>query len=539
MQLLYRFFPSRPGRFLGLFILFLALSGCQGQQVPDPDSNPLALASQKDPKPEKKKGSRTGKNAKDAAPCDADTVAVDDLWQRIRTGLDMNLSQTNRRIQKELRQYQNNPSYFELIASRASPYLYFIIQEVERRGLPLELALMPVVESAFDPFAYSQAGASGLWQIMPATGAYFGLKQNWWYDGRRDVVASTYMALDYMQSLYDMFGDWELALAAYNSGPGRVQSAVRKNLKRSRSTRFWYLDLPDETTSYVPKLIALGKIIQSPDQYGIKLPPVSNQPFFVSVDTGGQLDLAKAAKLADIPIADIYQLNPGLNRWSTPPEGPHQLALPVSKAEFFKNSLTELPMDKRVQWRRYIVKAGDSLNKIAEKNHSQVALIKEINQLESSVIRVNQALLVPVPAKDASDYTLTISQRQQSWQNRAFRGRQKYTYRVKSGDSLWSIARKYNVSVNELARWNTLSTKAPLQVQQPLNIWVKNENVNDGKVVRKVRYKVRPGDSLARIAGKFNISVGDIRDWNTALNAKYIHPGQQLTLYVDITQPGN
>ncbi|WP_263079296.1 LysM peptidoglycan-binding domain-containing protein [Endozoicomonas sp. Mp262] len=540
MPLLHRLFSPRQSQLPGAIALLLALTGCQSQHPVESVNNPITINKQGKPTSKNKKASNVSDEVEtearkvDAREQQETTVEITDLWQRIQEGLDLNLNQTNRRIQKELRLYKNNQHYFDLIATRASPYLYFIIQEVENRNMPLELALMPVVESAFDPFAYSHAGASGLWQIMPATGEHFGLKQNWWYDGRRDVVAATHMALDYMQSLYEMFGDWELALAAYNSGPGRVQNAVRKNTKKGKSTRFWYLDLPDETTSYVPKLIALGKIIQKPEKYGINLTHIPNQPFFVSVETGGQLDLAKAAKLAGIPIAELYKLNPGLNRWSTPPEGPHHLALPAKKAEFFKNRLTSLPMDKRVQWRRYNVKPGDSLNKIAKEYRTQVSLIKEINSLESTMIRINQPLLIPVPAKNAEEYSLTLGQRQKARQNRSVSGRQKYAYIVKPGDSFWTISRKYRVGVNELARWNNMAPKDPLRIHQKLAVWVKNANNND-KVVRKVSYKVRPGDSLSRIADKFNIGVGNIKDWNT-LDAKYIQPGQQLTLYVDVTR---
>ncbi|ELT90487.1 hypothetical protein CAPTEDRAFT_97490, partial [Capitella teleta] len=251
----------------------------------------------------------------------------------------MDLNQNNSRIQAELEWYKRHKSYFSQISKRSEPYLYFIVKEAEARNVPLELALMPIVESSFDPFAYSHAGASGLWQFMPETGEYYGLNQNWWYDGRRDVVHSTRAALDYMQSLYNMFGDWELALAAFNSGPGRVQRAVRKNKKLGKSTRFWALDLPSETTAYVPKLIALGKVIRNPSKHGVKLDHIPNKPYFAKVQTSGQLDMAKASKLSGVELEELYRLNPGLNRWSTPPEGPHHLVVPVTDAEHFRTQL--------------------------------------------------------------------------------------------------------------------------------------------------------------------------------------------------------
>ncbi len=537
-------FPIRQGRLLGILAIFLLVTGCQSNLAPKNNAPidsgmgaeyPAGNIHNKSASKNKKTTDSPEESDTEGELDELEEIVISDLWLRIKSGLGMNLSQTNRRIQTELKWYKKNQSYFNRISTRASPYLHFIVQEAEARNLPLELALMPVVESAFDPFAYSHAGASGLWQIMPATGEHFGLEQNWWYDGRRDIVAATRMALDYMQSLYDMFDDWELALAAYNSGPGRVQNAIRKNKRLGKSTQFWYLDLPNETTAYVPKLIALGKIVQSPAKYGIELPPIANTPYFETVDTKGQLDMAKAAKLADIPLDQLYRLNPGLNRWSTPPKGPHYLALPIEKAGIFSAKLSSLPSEKRMKWQRYAVKSGDSLNKIAKQYRTQVKLIKEVNRLDSNIIRIGQSLLIPVPAQNAEDYSLTLAQRRLSQQNRGVSGRQKYTYIVKPGDSFWTISRKYNVVINELARWNNMAPKDPLKINQKLVVWQKATKRSTNNVVKRVNYKVRQGDSLSLIADKFNIHINEIRDWNT-LDEKYIHPGQQLTLYVDVTR---
>ncbi|USE39484.1 transglycosylase SLT domain-containing protein [Endozoicomonas sp. SCSIO W0465] len=338
-------------------------------------------------------------------------VVVDDLWIRIQSGLAMDLDQNDPRIQAELDWYKHNKFYFSQISKRSEPYLYFIVKEAEARNVPLELALMPIVESSFDPFAYSHAGASGLWQFMPETGEHYGLDQNWWYDGRRDVVHSTRAALDYMQSLYNMFGDWELALAAFNSGPGRVQRAVRKNKNLGKSTRFWALDLPSETTAYVPKLIALGKVVRNPSKFGVQLDKIPNKPYFDKVHTGSQLDMAKASKLSGVELEELYRLNPGLNRWSTPPEGPHHLVVPVTHAEHFRTQLASLPPEKRVQWHRYTVKSGDTLGSIAMKYQTSVNVITEANNLSSTLIRIGQGLIIPVAAKTAESYTLSASQR--------------------------------------------------------------------------------------------------------------------------------
>ncbi|OED45793.1 lytic transglycosylase [Endozoicomonas sp. (ex Bugula neritina AB1)] len=460
----------------------------------------------------------------------------DDLWVRIQSGLSMNLDQSNARIDAELNWYKKNNSYFTRVSKRAEPYLYFIVKEAEQRKVPLELALMPVVESAYDAFAYSPAGASGLWQFMPATGRHYKLHQNWWYDGRRDVVSSTRAALDYMSSLHKRFGDWELALAAFNSGPGRVQRAVNKNKKAGKPTNFWALDLPSETTAYVPKLIALGKIVRNPKKYDITIPSVPNKPYFAQVKTGGQLDIAKASKLADVPLDQIYRLNPGLNRWSTPPEGPHYLLVPTAKAKNFSTKLAALPDNERLKWTRYTVKPGDSLLKLSKQYRTRVDVITDVNKLESNVIRVGQTLMIPVAAKEAGSYTLSSTQRLIAKQNRTVSGRYKVEYKVKSGDSFWTIARKYDVGTNELARWNNMSPRDTLRINQTLAVWRQATNKGKNVVVRKVNYKVRSGDSLARIAGKFSVRVTEIREWNNDLDEKYIHPGDMLTLYVDVTK---
>ena len=461
-------------------------------------------------------------------------INIDNLWDRIQAGLSMDLDQNNPRIYAELKWYKQHSDYFSQIAQRAKPYLHFIVEEVETREIPLELALMPIVESSFDPFALSHAGASGLWQFMPGTAKHFGLKKNWWYDGRRDVIHSTRAALDYMQKLHKRFNDWELALAAFNSGPGRVQRAINKNKKLGQSTHFWALDLPSETTAYVPKLIALGKVIRNPEKYEVTLPHIPNEPYFDKVDIIGQLDITKAAQLSKVAVDDLYLLNPGLNRWSTPPEGPHHLVVPTTHAEHFRTQLATLPPENRLTWHRYTVQNGDSLSTIAYKHRTSVNVLLDANKLDDTLIRTGQNLLIPMADGDVKTYTLSVSQRRATRQNRAVRGRQKVEYRVKSGDSLWVIAANYDVGVNELARWNGMSPQDTLSVNQKLVIWKKKSNPNE--VVRKVNYTVRSGDSLAKIASRFNVNVTQIQDWNTDLNGKYIHPGQLVTLFVNITR---
>lgn len=417
--------------------------------------------------------------------------------------------------------------------------MHYIVERLDERGMPLELALLPIVESAFDPFAYSHGRASGMWQIIPGTGKMLGLKQNWWYDGRRDVVESTRAALDYLEKLNKRFdGDWLLALAAYNSGAGNVSKAIRRNKKKGKPTDYWSLDLPRETEGYVPKLLALKTLVRDPDSYGITLNPIPNAPTFASIDIGSQIDLAQAAELAELEMKDFYLYNPGFNRWATDPQGPHRLLLPITHAEKFQQRLAELPSENRVTWDRYTIKTGDTLSTIAQHYKTDVQLLQSINNLRGHTIRAGKTLLVPIAAANSSHYALSAPQRMQH--RKKVGNGNKVEYRVKSGDSLWSISRKYNVSTTQIAQWNGMATRDPIKPGQTLIIWSKSERAgqlaqNSG-VMRKVSYRVRQGDSLARIASKFNIKVADIISWNNTNTKKYLQPGDLLTLFVDVTR---
>ncbi|MCS6948190.1 MAG: transglycosylase SLT domain-containing protein, partial [Steroidobacteraceae bacterium] len=253
------------------------------------------------------------------------SVATDDLLQRLRSGFALP-EVDHPSIDAHLSWYARNPEYLERVFGRAELYLHHIVGEIEARGMPLELALLPVIESAFEPFAYSRARAAGLWQFIPGTGERFGLPQNWWYDGRRDVLESTRAALDYLQFMHDEFnGDWLLAAAGYNCGEHCVLRAIRENQAQGKPIDFWSLRLPAETRAYVPKLLAMSRLVANPELYGIAFSQIPNEPYFVKVDTGGQIDLKLAAELAGITHEELSELNPAFHRWATPPQGPHHL----------------------------------------------------------------------------------------------------------------------------------------------------------------------------------------------------------------------
>jgi len=268
-----------------------------------------------------------------------------EVWERLRNNYHFITPPKNtiadKHIQKFITQYSSDITHWRQIGIKASPYLFYIVEQLEARNMPGELALLPMLESAFEPRATSNKGAAGLWQFIPGTGRSFGLKQDVWYDGRRDITASTRAALDYLTLLHKQFNhNWMLALAAYNAGEGRVQKAIDRNKQAGKPTTFWYLDLPKETREYVPKLLALAKVVEYPERHSISLPPIENKPYFIPVDLDKSLDFNKVAKLANIKMEVLKGLNPGYRRASTHPNGPRQLLLPIANATKLLDNLS-------------------------------------------------------------------------------------------------------------------------------------------------------------------------------------------------------
>ncbi len=462
------------------------------------------------------------------------------LIDRIRDGMSLPVPD-ERRVRQELAWYSRHPDYLDRVLTRASAYLPHIVAEIDRRGLPMELALLPVVESAYDPFAYSHGRAAGLWQIIPGTGRRFGLKQNWWYDGRRDVVESTRAALDYVEYLHELFdGDWEHAIAAYNSGEGNVGRAIRRNKAAGKPVDFWNLRLPRETSAYVPRLLALSKLVAEPATHGIALPAVPDEPRFEVVEIGSQLDLALAAELAGIDIDELYAYNPGLNRWATDPTGPHRLTVPIETAELFRDRLAGVPAAERVRWKRHKVASGQTLSEIAELHGTTMGAIRRSNNLNGNLIRAGSYLLIPSATKPLSAYSLSADARLAKLQERQS-GAGTVEHVVRGGESFWTISRKYGVGVRELAKWNAMAPGDTLSVGRKLV--VHNASVREAPTptasiegkVRKVRYTVRRGDSLSLIASRFRVSVRDITRWNGIDASKILRPGDKITMYVDVT----
>jgi membrane-bound lytic murein transglycosylase D len=468
-----------------------------------------------------------------------DTISGD-LFERIRHGFAL-VDIDQPAIDRELNWYANHPDYLERTFGRSELYLHYIVEELHKRNMPLELALLPVVESAFEPYAYSRARAAGLWQFIPGTAQRFGLKQNWWYDGRRDVVESTRAALDYLQTMHDRFnGDWLLAIAGYNCGERNVDRAVEQNLALGKPTDFWHLKLPAETRGYVPKLLAMRRLVKNPEAYGLEFSRIADQPYFTQIATGGQIDLQVVADLAGISKDEVYELNPAFHRWATDPSGPYELLMPIDVATGLEAALLELSPEQRMRAEPYAVQPGDSVASIAQRFRATPALIREMNDMAANDHLVAGATLrvpsthIELPQK-AARAALLVDGRAAAPR----RGTRPVVHVVRSGDSLWSIARRLGTDTRTLASLNGMAVSDTLKVGQKLVVAKRATSTTpatasvraDGSG-RRVTYTVRSGDTLYSISRVLQVTVVELMGWNGLGKSSIIKPGQQITAFI-------
>ena len=465
---------------------------------------------------------------------DKNKVLFNNVWKRIPSLYQLS-DINNKKIDTQKNWDLKHKIYIERISKRATPFLYLITDEVDKRNMPGEIILLPIIESAFKTTANSPRNASGLWQFVPATGRYFGLKQTPWYDGRRDVYKSTDAALTYLTQLNKYYkGDWLLALAAYNAGAGRVNKAIKKNRKKGKPVDYWSLDLPKETRLYIPKLLAMAKIVQYADQYDVALSPVKNQPHLKLVNIKSQIDLTVAAKISGISLAEIQTYNPAFNQWATDPNGPYHLLLPVETAARFEEKLALLSEEERIPLHRHKIHSGESLSVIAQQYHISVKALKQVNKLSSSRIRAGKYLLIP-PTDDVyniasnNNYTSSIKQLSNKRSSNKQSTVKKNTYTVRKGDSFWTIARHFNLPHKKLAAINGLSSGDTLSIGQILI----TKYSAQARAEEAIIYKVRHGDSLYLISKKFNVTINDLKLWNGLRNKKYLQPGQKLTVHLN------
>lgn len=425
--------------------------------------------------------------------------------------------------------FADRPEYTTRVFKRAEPWIYIIVDEIERRGMPGELALLPVVESAYDPFAYSSGRALGTWQFVSATGRAHGLEQNWWYDGRRDVWASTHAALNYLQQLNTRFeGDWLLSLAAYNAGQGRVARSVKRNVAAGKPADYWNIRLPRETRGYVPKLMGLSCLFLNAQQYGFEMPKAPNRPVVAKVDFKTQTDLVLVAQQSGVPIDQLFTLNPGYNRWATPPEGPFHIVLPVAAAKQVQDKLAEVGADRLMRWDQVTVESGDTLSGLASRHQVPVSVLRSANKLDSDMIRVGQKLRLPRDQQMMVDPLYAAAAEELAELQSGLLAADRKTHRVRSGESLSVIARRYRVSTRELQQWNNISNPNRLRVGQNLTVFLSPAPVQ--QQARSQNYTVRSGDSLWSIARKYKVKLNDLMRWNDLSKSSVLQPGQSLKI---------
>ncbi len=387
-----------------------------------------------------------------------------DLWLRIRAGFAID-DLTGTLVKQKTKQYAARPEYLQRILARSKLYLYHIVEEIERRGMPMELALLPMVESAFNPMAYSRAHASGIWQFIPGTGRQFELEQNAWYDGRRDIVDSTNAALDYLTKLHKMYGDWHLALASYNWGENAVRRAVNRNKAARKKTDYASLRMPKETRHYIPKLQALENIIADPAAFGVDLDAIPNQPYFAVVNETPDIDVHIAARLAEMPIEEFIALNPGFSRPLIRSSATRRLILPADKLVAFYDNLDNLDEAELVSWKVYEPKRGEKLEAIAKRFEISLAQLKRVNGIPAGSARVPSELVVPMndDAKASlADLPLMYAPPV------PHRGPARAVHVVKPGDTLGSSAKRYRTNGASLKRGNQVGKF--LQVGQKIYI---------------------------------------------------------------------
>ncbi len=463
-------------------------------------------------------------NAVQAAP------EFSDLWDRIAYGFRLQEYYDHPDVIQQLANYKSNQRYFDLIAERASPFLFSMVEEIEKRNLPMELVLIPVIESTFNPNAYSREHAVGLWQFVGATARSFGVQLDWWYDGRRDPQASTIAAVDYLEVLYQQFDEnWLLALAAYNTGDGNVRRSIRRAGVSKEDASFWELRLPGETRNHVPRILAIAQIVSESELNGVELAEIPNRLTVQTVEIGAQIDIARAAELADIDYQLLRDLNPGYLQWATHPDQPQSLLLPIENANKLNAGLQDIDKQLLLSWDRYEIRSGDTLGGIARKLNTRVDILQTVNGINDSQIIAGDSLLIP---RSSDAELIAIQARPLNRVRPSVKVPASYT--IRRGDNLWSIARKFDLRSAQIAAWNSMQLDQLLKPGQVLDLsYALAETETDLNSVGNTSpqyYRVRSGDSMAKIAERFAMGLDELLILNSISSNDLIHPGQSIRI---------
>jgi membrane-bound lytic murein transglycosylase D len=438
-----------------------------------------------------------------------------DVWDFIKQN---NTSQNTNILNDQVLAYMNmhlkDLDKFDEYLNDSYYFLYFVIQELEKNNLPLELAILPYIESNYDPFSISSSGAVGIWQFMPRTGRLYQLDRSWWNEDRHDPFRSTEAAVKYLKYLYQRFDENIYhTLAAYNAGPSLLDRSINQNKRRGMDTDFWSLNVPVQTKNYVPKYIALKELIFNSDSYGIKLPQIPYEPVVKKISIPGQVEVLTLSEYLDIKPELLYKLNAGYTKWASAPEDESVFYIPSEKYILFEDEDNPFKNSNQINWISHIVQSGDSLWGLASKYDTEVKIIKKINYLNNDLLSINDTLLIPL-SKSKSNNFIPYEM-----------------YIVSEGDTLWSIAKEYNIEIRDLSRMNSIDENSYLQLGQQLSIGNKNIHRNMESKKRTILYSVKQGDNLFKISELFDVSIRSIEEINNFKNTTLM-PGQIIKVAI-------
>lgn len=487
-----------------LFLLF-ALSSCQ--------SNPPAQSSMETKCIPGPNISECNKNV--VISVDEPQLVADNVWEYmiINNNYDHDII-----LDKKTLEYINNHikdvDKFNEFLGKSYYFIYYVIQELEAADLPPELALIPFVESNYDPFSISPSGAVGLWQFMPKTGRMFNLEKSWWNEDRHDPYRSTHAAIGYFKYLFDRFdNDLYLALAAYNAGPTYLDRQINKNKRRNLDYDFWSLDLNKQVTEYIPKYIAIREIVFNSEKYGVNLPEIPVESVVKRIEIPGQVEILTLSEYLEIPPELIYKLNAGYTKWASAPKDKSIFYVPIEKTYLLDSPDSPFDNVNQINWISHIVESGDSLWKLAKKYDTEVKIIKKINYLESDLLSLKDTLLIPLSSTKSNNfipYEMHI---------------------VSEGDTLWSISNKYKIDIRDITRMNSISQNSILQLGQQLTIGNKNIHRNIESKKRTILYSVKQGDNLYKISDIFDVSIESIKQIND-FESSDLMPGQIIKIAI-------
>ena len=437
------------------------------------------------------------------------------IWEYLQ--VNNKIKQSNY-LDEQILSYMNNHlrdlDKFEEYLNDSYYFLYFVIKELEKNNLPIELSILPYIESNYDPFSISPSGAVGMWQFMPRTGRLYELNKSWWSEDRHDPFKSTEAAIGYLKYLYQRFdGDIYLSIAAYNAGPSLVDKRINQNKRKGEDIDFWSLNLPTQTKNYVPKYIALRELILNPEKYGITLPNIPYDSVVQKITIPGQVEILALSEYLEIKPELLYKLNAGYTKWASAPKDESIFFIPKEKYFLFSSEKNPFNKTNDINWISHTVNKGDNLWDLAIKYDTEVDVIKEVNYLNNDLLSINDNLLIPL-GKTKSNNFIPYEM-----------------YIVSEGDTLWSIAKKYNLNVNDLARMNSLNKNEYLQLGQQLSIGNKNIYRNMESKKRTILYSVKQGDNLFKISELFDVTISSIEEINKFSNPTLM-PGQIIKIVI-------